>query len=330
MPKQNKTKIDQIISRMQQARVAVVGDLMLDRYIWGDVNRISPEAPVPVVRLSGESSNLGGAANVAANVGALGAKVLLFGVAGEGADGKHLLKLLQKNGFITNGIVTTPKIPTTVKTRIIAGSQHIVRIDREMIEPFEKKIHNELLLRFQEVKDKIDVVILEDYNKGVLTPSFIQEIISSCCSAGIPVGVDPKRDNFWDYRGATLFKPNLRELEDAVGHSLAKEDDLIDAGKKVQQKLEVKHLLVTRGKEGMALFTNGEVQLIQTQAHRVHDVSGAGDTVIATIMTALAGGADIVTAANLANSAASIVIAEVGAVPVDIDKLRQSWKTNNK
>jgi len=307
-----------------QARIAVVGDLMLDKYIWGDVERISPEAPVPVVRLSGESTNLGGAANVAANVSALGAEALIYGVVGDDPEGIQLLALMQRNKFDTGGVVTAESRSTVVKTRIIAGSQHVVRIDRESVNSLEHSTERKLLVRFRAALGGLKAVILEDYNKGVLTTNLIHEIIDACHAAHIPVGVDPKRENFWSYKGADVFKPNLRELEYAVARPLKSDEDLISAGNEIKERLEIKHLLVTRGREGMALFTNGEVHLIQTQAQRVHDVSGAGDTVIATIMTVLAGGADIFEAAALANCAAGIVIAEVGAVPVDLQKLRNA------
>jgi len=322
MTKLTEDRIHQIIDAVQQSRVAVLGDLMLDRYIWGEVERISPEAPVPVVRLSGESSNLGGAANVAANVATLGADAVLFGIVGDDPEGDQLRELMDKNKFLTDGVVKAISRPTIVKTRIIAGSQHIVRIDKESVERLEHGTLRKLLVRFRAALGSIDAVIMEDYNKGVLTGEFITEVIEACHDAHVPVGVDPKRENFWSYKGVNVFKPNLRELEYAVGKPLKNEEDLIKAGNEVKQKLEVEHLLVTRGREGMALFTGGDVRMIQTQAQRVHDVSGAGDTVIATIMTTLAGGADIYEAAMLANCAAGIVIAEVGAVPVDLQKLR--------
>ncbi len=320
----DKDRFEQLVAGVHQSRVAVVGDLMLDRYIWGDVERISPEAPVPIVRLRGESSSLGGAANVAANVAALGAEVQLFGVIGDDTEGEQFRELTKQRDFGTNGVVTAPSRPTIIKTRIIAGSQHLVRIDRETTGSFEHGVVRKLLVRFKAALGGIDSVILEDYNKGVLTADFISEIIESCRSAHVPVGVDPKHENFWAYKGASLFKPNLRELESALGRSLMEEEDLIEAGREIMERMELDHLLVTRSREGMALFTDGNVQMIKTHAQRVHDVSGAGDTVIATIMTFLAGGADISEAAYLANCAASVVIAEVGAVPVNLQKLKRA------
>ena len=324
MEKLTESRVNNIFSGMQEACIAVIGDLMLDRYIWGETERISPEAPVPIVRLLGESANMGGAANVAANVSTLGAEVQLFGIIGEDAEGEKLRELIERSKFGLSGVISTSSRPTVAKTRVIAGSQHIVRIDRETTDELEENIRRELIGRFKQALKDVKAVILEDYNKGVLTREFIREIIDTCRSADIPVGVDPKRENFWDYRGANVFKPNLRELENALGRALIDEDELIKAGREVQERLEVDHLLVTRGREGMALFSDGDVRMIPTQAQRVHDVSGAGDTVIATIMTSLAGGADIYEAAYLANCAASIVIAEVGAVPVDLQKLKRT------
>ncbi|MDP8227836.1 MAG: D-glycero-beta-D-manno-heptose-7-phosphate kinase [Candidatus Electryoneaceae bacterium] len=317
-------RVDQILEAMNEVKIAVVGDLMLDRYMWGEAHRISPEAPVPIVTMEGESSNLGGAANVAANVGSLGADVTLFGVVGDDPTGRELRNLVVQSSFNDDGIITDSSRPTSSKTRVIAHSQHIVRIDRESTDKIGEELERKLLDRFQSVLNDIDAVILQDYNKGLLTPAIIQGIIAECRRVGVPVGVDPKWDNFWEFGGVTVFKPNVSELVAAAGHSISNEDELKRAGRSVIKRIEAEYLLVTRGKEGMALFSDGEMELIPTQAHRVHDVSGAGDTVIATVMTALAGGADITDAALMGNFAASVVIAELGAVPVDPDKLRRS------
>lgn len=323
MKKFSSDRIDKIFKGIRSAKVAVIGDLMLDKYIWGVVERISPEAPVPVLTLEGESSTLGGAANVAANVGSLGAGLFLFGVVGDDDEGRNLIETVTKSGFDSQYVIIDPSRPTSVKTRVIAENQHIVRIDREMTDILSDAISAKLVKQLESVIDQIDAVILEDYNKGVLSPDLIKAVISLCRANSVKVGVDPKWDNFWSYEGATLFKPNLREIESAVGYSVKDEESLINAGQEVKDKLNVEHLLVTRGEQGMALFTGDDVHFIPTQARRVHDVSGAGDTVIATIMAALAGGSDIYEAACLGNCAASVVIAEVGAIPVDPDKLKR-------
>jgi len=321
-------RAERIFQEMKRVRIAVIGDLMLDRYLWGNVERISPEAPVPIVDYKGESANLGGAANVAANVGALGAEVLLFGVVGEDLEAGQLRDLILKNRFGDSGVVAVPNRPTSVKTRIIANNQHVVRIDREAVEELDSDIQRELLFRFQQALEGMNGVILEDYNKGVLTPSLIQEIIRACHQARVPIGVDPKHQNFWAYKGATLFKPNLKEIEGALGRQLRNDEALTRGGEELMEQLALKYLLVTRGEHGMALFHNRKVDFIPTRAQRVHDVSGAGDTVIATALTALAGGATIAEAALMANHAAGIVIAEVGAVPVDAEELRRACLRN--
>ncbi len=320
-------RLDQIFDGIRRSSVVVVGDLMLDRYVWGVVERISPEAPVPIVNLSGESSNLGGAANVAANVASLGASVKLIGVVGDDSDGVTSRDLIRRSGINDEGIISDPSRPTSIKTRVIAHNQHVARIDHESVAPIPAAIEDLLISRFSDSLVDTQVVILEDYNKGVLTPRVISSIIAECKKRGIKVGVDPKLDNFWDFRGASVLKPNLKELESALGRRVPDVDDgqLASAGREVMRRLELDCLLVTMGERGMALFQKDDpkVELIPTRAHRVHDVSGAGDTVIATMMSALAGGADVWEAAYLANFAASVVIAEIGAVPIDAGELRR-------
>jgi len=309
---------------MRRARIAVIGDVMLDRYVWGVVERISPEAPVPIVTLTGESVNLGGAANVAANAASLGAKVTIFGVVGDDSEGKILTGLAHKHSFDEAGLVVDDARPTTVKTRVIAQSQHVVRIDREVVKPIAIETEARLINRFQSIGDGFDAIILEDYNKGVLTPRLIEFLIESARQSKIPIGVDPKKENFWAYRYATIVKPNLRELETALGRSLRDEQTFIEGCSEARSRLEADYLLVTRGEQGMALVSEAAVDIIPTRAHRVADVSGAGDTVIATLITAMAAGAAVKEAAALANYAASIVIAELGAVPVDLKELERT------
>jgi len=312
-----------LLDGIERSRTLVVGDLMLDRYVWGSVERISPEAPVPVVSLKGESANLGGAANVAANVASLGGKVALVGVVGDDSEGTFLTDLVRKSGFAAEGVVRDPSRPTSVKTRVIAQNQHVVRIDRELTGAIPHSVEEQLVDYLAAALPDANAVILEDYNKGVLTSHLIERIIKECRALKVPVGVDPKKENFWAYRGATLFKPNLREFEVGVGRSLRTNDELAIAGRQFLTDMDLSYLLVTRGEQGMALFYGDKVEFIPTRAHSVHDVSGAGDTVIATMMAALAGGASIQEAAVMANNAASIVIAQIGAVPVDAAELRR-------
>ncbi len=320
----NAKRFAEISDNMKGKSIAVVGDLMLDRYVWGKVSRISPEAPVPIIALEGESSNLGGAANVAANAGALGLNVSLFGLIGDDSDGKKFIHLVKEQNYSEEGIIVDPNRRTSVKTRVIAKNQHMIRIDRESDHYIDDTYAMRLLGRFGTELSKFNAVILEDYNKGVLSSMVISQILDVCRKGRVLVGVDPKLENFWEYQGATVFKPNLRELETALGKPIHSDEDLKEAGAHVKKKLDVKHLLITAGSKGMTLFTDNKMLEIPTKAHRVHDVSGAGDTVIATIMSTLAAGASITEAATIATYAAGVVIAEVGAVPVNLDDLRRA------
>jgi len=316
-------RFDEIAAGMQQARIAVLGDIMVDRYIRGSVTRTSPEAPVPIVSLEDESANLGGAANVAANVGTLGADVYLFGLVGDDSASEILRDLLKSQGYSDDGVLADASRQTIIKTRVIAQNQHLLRIDRETIVYPDESVALRLLGKLGTQLNQVDAVILEDYNKGMLSPFIIAKVIDACRSNGVPVGVDPKFDNFWEYKGATLFKPNVRELELATATQIQSDGELEDAGFQVLERIEADYVLVTAGSKGMSLFSEKGVSHVPTQAHRVHDVSGAGDTVIATIVTAMAGGATIEEAATLATYAAGVVIAEVGAVPINTDKLRR-------
>jgi len=323
MIKFSSSRIEQIFTEMPSTSVAVVGDLMMDRYVWGDVARISPEAPVPVVSLEGESSSLGGAANVAANIDALGSKVKLYGVVGNDMESQQLRELVNRNNMSDAGIIGDENRKTIVKTRVIAQNQHLIRIDRETVSYLSENAADRLLVKFKDEIDSMSGVILQDYNKGVLSPYLINSIIDICRKVNKPVAVDPKIENFWSYKNVTLFKPNLRELEAAIAMPIKSDSELEVAGLKTRDKLQAEYLLVTSGSKGMSLFNNEGVVHIPTRARLVHDVSGAGDTVIATIMTALVAGASMKEAATIATYAASVVVAEVGAVPVDKDKLKR-------
>lgn len=295
---------------------------MLDVYIWGKVGRISPEAPVPVVDVAEESFRFGGAANVGLNVKSLGGIPLLTGVIGYDREASIFDSILEESHFIKDGIFVDEDRPTTVKTRIIAHSQHVVRIDKEdrnnISEEFESKILNYLKSHLQDLK----VIILEDYNKGVLTKSLIHKVVELANENRILVTVDPKFDNFFEYKNVTLFKPNKKETEDILGTKLDSEVKVLQAGKELREKLNAKYVLLTRGEKGMSLFSaEDRFDSIPTKARKVADVSGAGDTVIATLSMALAAGADIKEAATIANLAAGLVCEEVGIVPIDKDQL---------
>lgn len=320
-----KKRLDQIFENFINKKIAIIGDLMLDVYIWGKVGRISPEAPVPVVEVQEESYRFGGAANVGMNVKSLGGIPILIGVIGYDKEGTIIDALMEENDFDKSGIFIDDERPTTVKTRIIAHSQHVVRIDKEDRSNISEEMENKILDYLNSNKNNIDGIILEDYNKGVLTKSLIHQIIEFARSNNIIITVDPKFENFFEYKNVTLFKPNRKETEDALGIRLDSEERVIEAGNKLKEKLNPEYLLLTRGEKGMSLFgKDGFLNTIPTRARKVADVSGAGDTVIATITMALVAGAEIKEAATISNLAAGLVCEEVGVVPVNRELLYQT------
>ncbi len=315
-------RLDQIFNGFKNKKIFVIGDLMLDVYIRGKVGRISPEAPVPIVEVEEESFRFGGAANVGMNIKSLGGIPILVGVIGYDREGTIIDALMEENELEKEGIFYDEERPTTVKTRIIAHSQHVVRIDKEDKRYISSEMENKILHFLQQRKNEIDGIILEDYNKGVLTKKLIRSVIEFASENKILVTVDPKFENFFEYRNVTVFKPNRRETEDALGIKLNSEENVIEAGKQLKEKLNPEFLLLTRGEKGMTLFSkNGDIHTIPTRARKVADVSGAGDTVIATITMSLAAGAQIEEAATIANQAAGLVCEEVGVVPVNRELL---------
>lgn len=315
-------KLQSRLAAMQNLRLAVLGDFMLDRYLWGSVTRISPEAPVPVVDIDNETEHLGGAANVANNIAALGALPLPIGVIGKDGSGERLLELVKNAGFPNDGILIDTGRPTTIKTRVIAHDQHVVRTDRESRHDLAPEMQEKLLRHLQKILPTLDAILIEDYNKGVICQPLLARVITLAQSRRCIITVDPKFNHFFDYQHVTVFKPNRKETEEVIGMKLATPQDLKRAGEILLQRLQCEHVLITLGERGMALFSqSGAHHVIPTRARRVHDVSGAGDTVIATLTVALASGADILEAATLANYAAGVVVGEVGAVPIEKPKL---------
>jgi D-glycero-beta-D-manno-heptose-7-phosphate kinase len=315
-------RAEDILRTAAGKHIAVLGDFMLDRHLKGSVRRISPEAPVPVVEVESETTGLGGAGNVVQNLATLGAIPVAFGIVGADAAGQILRGHLENIGALTNGMLTCPFRRTTEKMRIIAHDQHVVRADHETVEDISRVDEDRLLQSLEKAMSSLCGLILQDYNKGVLTGRIIEESLKLAAARRVPVSVDPKFIHFFEYRRTHLFKPNVRELERALGLRIQSDEDLNEAGLRLIEQIAPDVLMVTRGERGMTLFLGrNRVEHIPTQAKKVHDVSGAGDTVIATFAAAESGGADSVEAAVMANYAAGIVCGEVGVVPIERDRL---------
>lgn len=305
-------------------RVLVVGDLMLDRYILGDVTRISPEAPVPVLAVKRERVVAGGAGNVALNIAGLKAHAILAGVVGEDAAGQQLLNILAENDIEAAGIVTEAGRPTTCKTRVMCDNHQIVRLDEESSAALAAATAEQL---FQKITAILDAgchsVILSDYAKGVLGAAFTRQVIAACTTRSVPVLVDPKRSDYTPYSGATCITPNLKEFKAATIAIAMEEHEMSAAGSDLLQRLQCQTLLVTQGADGMTLFSGGHSYHFPALAEEVFDVSGAGDTVISTVATALGSGLDMLTAVQLSNLAASLVVRKSGTAPICWEDLSQ-------
>jgi len=322
-------RIDDICTRIGGSRILILGDIMLDEYLFGSVSRISPEAPVPVVEITSSKQLLGGAANVAANIIALGDEPIPLGDAGEDEAAARLTQLLRTRGISRGSIVHDHTRQTTIKTRVIAHSQQVVRTDREDRSALNQQSYKSVLDRFQSMIDEIGAVIISDYGKGVITPELLENVIDICRKRDIFVGVDPKETNFFNYKRVSLITPNHHEAGFAYGRRIMTEGDLHDVGNGLLQKLEADSILITRGADGMSRFQiDEEPTHIPTFARDVYDVTGAGDTVIATFVSAVCAGADLVESAMMANAAAGITIGEVGTTSVTTSQLRQELKLN--
>jgi|SRR5687768_12757203 len=321
MDRLTSTRLDEILLRARDLHVLVVGDLMLDVYLRGAASRISPEAPVPVVKVSEEWRALGGAANVAANAAALGARATVVGCIGSDAAGRELLQELTESGISPDGVIESADRPTTIKTRIMARHQQVARYDIETDQDIDGELSSRMVATLARLVESADAVVLQDYNKGVMVPEVIATAIRLAKTHGKPVVVDPKFRSFFAYRGVTVFKPNLVELSAALRDDIKPEN--ADWLARIRSELGCEHLLVTLGEDGMALSTGaGEYLRVPAVARSVYDVSGAGDTVIATLALALAGGANIAEAAVMANHAAAIEVSKAGVATVSPDELR--------
>jgi len=323
----NKTELQNIFDGMDGLHVVVVGDVMLDNYWWGNVERISPEAPVPVVALSRRESRLGGAANVALNCRALGAKVTLASIVGDDSEGASLIKLAAEAGIDTSLVSTSWRRPTTTKTRVLSRNQQVLRIDDEVTDELhldEEHPFIDLVLKYlQRVKPQ--ALIFEDYNKGLLKPNVIQRITAHCKELGIFTAVDPKRKNFLAYKGVTIFKPNLKEVREGLNLPLehANEAEMNNIHRKLTEALHHEVTFVTLSEKGV-FYNNGfSSAIIPTRIRNIADVSGAGDTVIATAALVYTLTKDVQLMAEISNLAGGLVCEEVGVVSIKKDKLRK-------
>lgn len=318
-------ELERIIAGFAGQRVAVLGDLMLDEWLWGKVSRISPEAPIPVVDIQRVTCTPGGACNVAANLAALGAGVELFGVIGDDYAGHELVRALDRLRVCTRGALVDRHRLTTLKTRIIAHSQQVVRADRESREPIGEAILRRLAEYLSERVTVVDAFVISDYAKGVAVPELLAIVIDAARNSGKPVVVDPKGIDYSKYRRATVITPNRIEAAQACYIEINDESSLYRAGVTLLNRLECDAVLITRGEEGMSLFEpSGAVTHLPPRAREVYDVTGAGDTVVATLTLALAAGATFVEGAVLANHAAGVVVGKVGTATVSQDELSRS------
>ncbi|MFR4478745.1 MAG: D-glycero-beta-D-manno-heptose-7-phosphate kinase [Fusobacterium sp.] len=324
MEVKNDFDLKRILDNFKNIKIGVVGDLMLDDYIYGTVERISPEAPVPVVNVKEEKFVLGGAANVVNNLASLGAKTICFGVIGNDANGERLLGAFADKKIDVSGLIRDKERTTIVKRRIIGSNQQLLRIDWEDITPISTFLEYALLKNIESKIDELDAVILSDYDKGVLTPMVAKEIVRMCRDRGKIVTVDPKPKNAMNYYGATSMTPNRKEAKECLGMERA--TNMEEVGKELKEKLKLDNLLLTRSEEGMSLFIEDKIVNIPTFAKEVYDVTGAGDTVISVFTLAAASGVSWYEAAKIANTAAGVVVGKMGTSTVTKDEILEFYK----
>ncbi|MDD5614285.1 MAG: D-glycero-beta-D-manno-heptose-7-phosphate kinase [Candidatus Omnitrophica bacterium] len=326
----DKSAIRDVIGKFRNKRILVVGDLILDQFIWGDVSRISPEAPVPVVWVKRESYMPGGACNVAHNLSDLGAEATVLGIIGDDANGKMLLSELSNMGVDISKVVFDNSRPTTHKVRVIAHSQQVVRIDREELGAFPARLMKAMVETIEKEIKIVDAIIIEDYGKGLITPVLVKKIVELGKKYKKIINVDPKKEHFKYYKGITTITPNKSETEEAVGITIKDDSSLKKAAQRLLKQLNARSVLITLGERGMCLMERGRPAMhIPTMARQVYDVSGAGDTVIASYTLAVASGASQPQAAYIANQAAGVVVGKIGTATITKADLLQEiskWK----
>jgi rfaE bifunctional protein kinase chain/domain len=317
-------KLIRYIDEFPKATVLVLGDIIMDEYIWGDVSRISPEAPVPVVDVRQETKMLGGAANVVNNIASLGGRAVLCGVVGDDRTGAEIIERIENLNLPTAGILKVSSRPTTIKTRIIAQSQQVVRFDRESRKAVDAEDVARVLSFIEEKKDEIQAILVSDYDKGLITGELMEGLRKLRRAYGVVLAVDPKPRHFHHYGGIDVITPNHHEAGAFCGFQIADQESLVQAGTQILEKLACRSVLITQGKDGMTLFEkNREITHIPTVARKVFDVTGAGDTVIGAFCLGLAAGMDFKSAATISNFAAGIVVGEVGTSTVKAEELKE-------
>lgn len=317
-----RSEIENILKRFKQANIAVLGDVMLDEFCWGKVDRISPEAPVPIVQVRHETWRPGGAANVAGNLVALGAKAHLFGIIGDDGAGRRLSEELAKENIGTSGLIIDSGRRTSVKTRIISQKQQMIRIDRESTDQIDYARQKAITSALFDMADDLDGVIVSDYAKGVIVEGLLKEVIEKFKKMGKFVSIDPKLKNFPIYQKPTIITPNTKEAEQTLGRVFECDEDVLKGGQDLLKNTHADAILITRSEHGMSLFEKGQKPVtIPTRALDVYDVTGAGDTVIATFSLALAAGCPMVEAAEVANLAAGVVVGLVGTASASAEQI---------
>lgn len=319
--------VEALFSQFSKQRILVVGDVMIDAYLRGSVTRISPEAPVPIVNLEKTEDRLGGAANVALNLASLGAEPILCAIVGDDRGGKTFSDILRYRGLSNEGIVKSADRMTTIKTRVIGNNQHLLRIDEEVLTDISTQEEQDFINRIKQLIDSnVDGIILEDYNKGLLTPTVIDSIVKLANARNIPVAVDPKKDNFFEYKNVTLFKPNLKELKEGVGVKsldVTNKTAFESAVQSMEAKLNNEITLVTLSEHGVFIKRENDKKYIPAHIRNIADVSGAGDTVIAVATLCLVAGLAIEYIADIANLSGGLVCEVSGVVPINADLLKE-------